>query len=494
MFIKKLFKKVNPLLLAILLVGFFLRIYKPAEFFMYSHDQDLAGWFVRDVINNHHLRLIGQETSTRGIFIGPLYYYLLIPFYLLFGMDPMGGVVMILILGIFCIWSFYYVFSKVVNEKSGLIASFLYAVSFYTIFNDREVVPTMPVILWTVWYFYGLNRLLVGKQKRGFLILSALTGLIWHLNMTLILLVPLIPLSLWLSKKKVVRKNLKGGLVLLLLFSLPLVLFETRHNFSQVRSFYISLTTHQDAITSGFEKFMQVILLMGKNADGLIWGSIEPFTYKMTFYLLVLASVFLVDKKAVKKKYAIVFLGWLLLYIGFFSVYSKNLSEYYLNGTIVLWIFVLTTGISYLISKKGTRKYGYLFLVLFAAVNLHQFFTIKVNKSGYLYRKAIVQEIKKDSREMNYPCVAVSYITKPGYDLGYRYLFFLEEMHVNQPSSSSPVYTVVYPLRRDIEVDRTFGIIGLIYPEYSSYTREGIIESCSGANSNLTDPLFGFTN
>jgi hypothetical protein len=232
---------------------------------------------------------------------------------------------------------------------------------------------------------------------------------------------------------------------------------------------------------------------MGKNADGLIWGSIEPVSYETTLLLLLAVAIYLIYKRVVKHKHVAIFLGWLALYVVFFSVYSKNLSEYYLNGTILLWIFILTIDVSYLLSRRKVRKYGYLILVFFAIVNSRQFFTLNVNKSGYLYRKAIVSEIKKDAKEMQYPCVSISYITKPGYDLGYRYFFWLADMHVNRPESWSPVYTIVFPLRRDIEVDRTFGHIGLIYPDYSIYTKEGIEKSCSGENSNLTDPMFGFT-
>ena len=93
-----------------------------------------------------------------------------------------------------------------------------------------------------------------------------------------------------------------------------------------------------------------------------------------------------------------------------------------------------------------------------------------------------------------YPCVAVSYITKPGYNLGYRYLFVLENMHVNNPESLSPVYTIVFPLDDTLfPVHKTFGAIGLIYPDYSRYNKEDVQKSCSGENSNLTDPMFGFT-
>jgi hypothetical protein len=126
--------------------------------------------------------------------------------------------------------------------------------------------------------------------------------------------------------------------------------------------------------------------------------------------------------------------------------------------------------------------------------NLYKFFTLNVNRSGYLYRKAIVAEIKKDSLKHGYPCISISYITDPGYELGYRYFFWLADLHVNHPDSMSPVYTIVFPLNDKLfPVDVTFGALGLIYPDYSRYTQEEVQISCSGENSNLTDPMFGFT-
>src|SRR3989344_4495206 len=97
----------------ILLLGFLLRFFKFSELYMFSHDQDLAAWVIRDILENGHLRLIGQQTSIAGVFIGALYYYLLIPFYFVFGMDPIGGVFLSLSLGILAIGSVYFVFSKI---------------------------------------------------------------------------------------------------------------------------------------------------------------------------------------------------------------------------------------------------------------------------------------------------------------------------------------------------------------------------------------------
>ena len=159
----------------------------------------------------------------------------------------------------------------------------------------------------------------------------------------------------------------------------------------------------------------------------------------------------------------------------------------------VIWIAVTALGIAYLFKRKDLKRWGKYILLLFAVVNLYRFFTLDINRSGYLERKAAVAEIKRDAKEKGFPCVAVSYITKPGYELGYRYFFWLEEMHVNHPASNSPVYTIVFPLRKDIKEHKAFGAIGLIYPDYKRYTKEGIEESCSGENSNLTDSMFGYT-
>ncbi len=63
-------KILPPLLLTTLLVGLIFRGFQLKDRFLYAHDNDLAGWIVKDILVDHHLRLIGQETSAKGIFIG----------------------------------------------------------------------------------------------------------------------------------------------------------------------------------------------------------------------------------------------------------------------------------------------------------------------------------------------------------------------------------------------------------------------------------------
>lgn len=314
----KKFLKRNKLFIVIVIIGFFLRIYNAEELFLYSHDQDLAGWFIRDVLVDKHLRLIGQETSTQGIFIGALFYYLLIPFYLIFGLDPIGGVYLVAFLGVITIASFYFVFKRIFREKEGLISAALYTFSFYTIFSDREVVPTMPVILWTVWFFYGIHLILIRKTNSAFILLGLLTGLIWHINASLFLVLPLIPLATILSKEKKSLKAICLGIGVLFFTSLPLVVFEFKHGFIQGRAFWTALTTNQYDIVSGYDKFLRTLNLAGKNIKGFLWGDLLDISFRTTFFLGLLLLTYLFVKKLISLNWAaIIVFSWIVLFVGF---------------------------------------------------------------------------------------------------------------------------------------------------------------------------------
>lgn len=476
----------NKFILAILLLGIFLRTHKPLEMFMYSHDQDLASWVIRDVLENHHIRLIGQETSSKGVFIGMGYYYLLIPFYLIFNMNPIGGLVLSTLFSTLTILSYYFIFTKIFNKKVGLIGALIYASSIYTVLTDRESVPTVPVMLWSVWFLYAQYLILKNKQLKGFLLSALLLGLVWHINLGLVILAPLPVISFLLSKKKLNIKAFIYAFMLLIFTSLPLIAFETRHNFSQTKAIFTSLQAKEVIATSRLEKFDRVMQLNVKNTNRLLGIDNFNIPKAYSFYGLLLAFTYLVYKKIINYKFAIISVYWLGIYTLFFTFNSINTSEYYLNGMIVIWIMIA--------ANFAQKKFVFPILAVFVLLNIHTFLNLPANKSGYLYRRAIISEIKADATIHNYPCVSISYITEPGYDFGYRYLFKLEQMHVNRPDSLSPVYTIVYPLSLvDGNIDRSFGALGLIYPDYESYDLDEVNITCQGENSNLTDPLFGFT-
>lgn len=224
--VKRCLKK-NPHLavfVLILLVGLFFRTYKAIEWFEFAHDGDLYSWIVKDIVVDKHIRLIGQMTTAHGIFIGPLFYYLLIPFFFLTKMDPVGAVIPITIIGVLTVASYYYVFSKLFNKEVGLIVSFFYAVLLSPVFFDRRVVPSTPTNLWLVWYFYTVVNILRGNYS-VLPILGLLTGLIWHIHIALLPALAVIPVAVVLSKKLPNTKQVVFSLLAFLVPFSPFLLF-----------------------------------------------------------------------------------------------------------------------------------------------------------------------------------------------------------------------------------------------------------------------------
>jgi 4-amino-4-deoxy-L-arabinose transferase-like glycosyltransferase len=526
--------KNNKLIVLILICAFLLRIYHLQELFYYSHDNDLSGWFIKDILVNHHPRLIGQETSTRGIFIGPLFYYLQIPFYILTGLDPIGSTLLVAILGTAAVGSIYFVFSKIWNRSTGFIGGLIYATSFYTILTDREVVPTMPVMLWTVWFLYALWLLLKNRQKWAWPIMGILLGLIWHLNFALVLVIPLIAIAFILSsntkvnsdsnkelgiknyefrlgKKMLELKALVIGLLYCVILSIPLFLFELRHNFQQVRSLFKALSTNQEDPVTGIDKWIRTFHLASKDVTSLLGTSIFSISIELVHVGLLLLLVYLIWKKYIEQKLGIILVLWIGLFLSFFSLYSKILSEYYLNGMIVVYIAILAVGLSTLLSFPRRWEPNYLYgfriksgmtwkvfigiigLSLFVLINLYRLFTIPLNRSGYIYRKAIIAEIKKDALDHGYPCTSISYITDPGSNLGYRYFIWRANLKTKPITQTVPVYTIIFPLKPIYKEDIAIGALGLIYPDYSRYTSDAVSKACEGPDWNLEEPMFGFT-
>jgi hypothetical protein len=491
---KKYIKYLPVILLVVL--AFFLRTYKAEAFFNYAHDNDLASWIIKDVLVNHHLRLIGQQTSVLGIFIGGLFYYLQIPFYLLGQMDPFYVVYLTVALGILSVISFFFVFSKIFDYKVGFIAALIYSVSKLIVFSDRQVFPTMPVMLWTVWYLYDLHLIYKGRQKEGFVLFGILFALIWHINIALYIIIPLAVLSWFLSKKKIEWKHLLLGIGLSAVLNLPLIMFEMRHGFQQTKSIIVSLTTQNNLIpetATGFAKLDRVVQLVEKNTSYIFLPSLSNIPIQTAFCLLIGIFIFLVIKKKISLDKILIFVLWQILYIAFFSINSLNVSEYYLDGMNVIWIAISAVFLAYLFEQKLLKIIIILTITSYSVWNTILILNPPLSKNGYIYKKAIIKYIKEDSMKHNYPCVSVSYITDPGYNLGYRYLFYISDMHANQPKSGSPVYTIVFPLSLVDKFDQRFGDLGLILPDYKKYNQKNVEKSCQGENANLTDPMFGYT-
>lgn len=474
-------KRHHIILFIILLIGLFFRTYQIVERFEFAHDGDLYSWIVKDIVLNHHFRLIGQETSAPGIFIGPLFYYMLVPFFIIFNMDPIGSTFLVALIGLLTIVSFYFVFSKLFKKEVGLISSFLYAVLLTTVESDRWVVPTVTNQLWSIWYLYALFMLIRGKFYI-LPLLGVLIGLIWHIHLALIPTLLAIPFAIFLGRK---FPNLKQMLISLLTFfvtSLPLIVFEIKHNFSQALSLINNLSYHQEGGSTGFYRLEKNFSMATGN--------------NVFFALLFLLSpILLIKVKLLSLKELIPLYVWVFGLILFFSLSSSPISEYYFSSTNAVFMALASLCLYFLFKYSKYLSLLVLFILSIILIkNLYSLINLDYYKKGYLERKGVVEYIVKDAYAKNFPCFSINYITSPGENVGFRYFFFLKNAHVAVPGRGSPVYSIVIPDEYALkEVRVKFGHIGVI-PPTDSPPRELVIDACSGANTNLTDPMFGYVD
>ncbi len=481
------------LLLIIICISVFFRAYKAYERFEYAHDGDIYSWIVKDIVVNKHLRLIGQETSQTGIFIGPLFYYSLVPFFLITNMLPTGAILFGLVLSILTILSYFYIFKKLVNVWVGLMAAFLQSVLLTRVLHDRWVVPTNTMFIWEIWFFYTVVN--IAKGNLNFLpLLGFLSGLIWHISLAEAPLLLSAIVALFLARKLPSKKDLIKTFIAFLVPVVPLILFETRHGFIQLKAIFNSFILSQES--SNFtEKFIKVLSHVSSNSYGLLFfperGSFPTNLIVATALLLIL--FFLSYKAFISKRIFLIIFTWFASMVLFFSFSSKGISEYYFTNIDTLFLIIIVFALAYIVKFKkiGIR----IILILFFAIlvnNLNLLVNIKDSANfGYKERQEITSYILKDSKKRNFPCVGISYITSIGNQFGFRYIFYLNGLKLTKPSLDVPVYNISLPFYlSDEKIDFRSGIIGVVKPREKDF--QNLKELCSAEDLNLTESLWGY--
>ena len=357
----------------------------------------------------------------------------------------------------------------------------------------------MSVMLWSIWYLFVIWRILNGK-KNGYLLIGFLVGLIWSINLQLVILLPLTLLAQIFSKKKINFKELFIGVLVAIILNIPFIGFEVRHGFQQTRALVTSLTTNKDYVAgtaTGFlPKLDRTMQLVYKNTTSLFGVNILNMDGKIMFWILITALSIMIYRKNINRKLGLLLFLWIAVYILFFTKVSLNISEYYLNGMNVIYILIFACGVNALIRKKRdpSTLVGMTVLVLFVILNFYSYFTRPVNANGYLQRKGVIAYIKDDAKKHNYPCVSLSFITSPGNNLGYRYFTWELGLKTKPITNAVPVYSIVFPLSMVDKFDKSFGALGLILPDYKKYNEKIIQKACEGADYTTAQPMFGFTN
>lgn len=205
--------------------------------FLFLLDQGRDMMAVKSIIYDHHPTLIGPSTSLRGVFQGPFWYYLLgLPTFI-FGGDPWGGVLLMLIISVAVIIVVYFWIRKLFGEKAGITTLFLFAISPEAAAAATYAWNPHPMWLLIVTYifsFYGV----INISTKFNLLLWPLIGLMFHFQTALavFILASSVIYIFFFSRKSILNRHFLVGVIFLLCTFLPQVLFDLRHDFLMTKS------------------------------------------------------------------------------------------------------------------------------------------------------------------------------------------------------------------------------------------------------------------
>ncbi len=362
-------------------VGAFLRLFRILETTTFLGDQGRDAIIMKSIVTLQNLPALGPITSVGSIYLGPLYYYLMSPWLLLFGFDPIGPSVGVAIIASLALLLQYFAIKDTINKETALISvifsTFSWALVEYSRFSwNPNLLP--QVALFSV---YTLFKAVETKKLRYFIFHGLLLSLAVQLHYLAIFLLPLtagVLLYQLVIAKKLIKQYFIKLFALITSFSLalsPFILFEFIHSFPNIKSVLRFSQENTAANTTPFFDELSNSLLSSFRY-AFQFNPHSNFTFVLTLILLALFVYGLKKKRSI----AYVVGSFFILIVGV-SLYRGPKYTHYLGGTYLL----LYVSLGYLMARiiKSNRIFG---LALSALIIIF-YISMQIPKYYFLFDK-----------------------------------------------------------------------------------------------------------
>ncbi len=246
----KHWRPVHSIAAAIVLLSLVLRVWNLPLGLHFQGDQGRDALIVSQIFTEADPVFIGPVTSVGNMYLGPFYYYFMLPFLLITYPSPVGPAIAVAILGAITTWLIFEIAHREFDFTTGSLAGFFYAINHSAIEYNRfswnpNISPFFAILL-----FFALLKVLRGKDKYLLLASFCFSVLIQLHYVTLLTALPIIFVGFWrvlqILRLKVKKRlsSLKSFLLfgslslMLFLASLaPLMLFDYKHEFLNAKAF-----------------------------------------------------------------------------------------------------------------------------------------------------------------------------------------------------------------------------------------------------------------
>lgn len=212
--LKKTNKEKNPksliLLAVILIIAAFLRAYRLNELMVFTSLQGREFLVARDALLSNKLPLVGVESAASGVFQGPIYTWLLMLSFSIFGLRPEPVAMIAALVGILVVWIIYILTEKYWGTSAAVVASLIFATSPLAVVYSRTPSHSSLVPLLSLLFFYCLFKL--ARSKRDKIVTwSATSAAIWaiatQVKISFIPLILLLPVAILLNIQRLTKSR-----------------------------------------------------------------------------------------------------------------------------------------------------------------------------------------------------------------------------------------------------------------------------------------------
>ncbi len=337
---RAVFKWELATLVVILLVGGFLRLYKIDQYLTFLGDEGRDVLIVRRMIQELHPALIGPQTSVGNMYLGPLYYYLMLPPLLLFNYSPVGPAVMVALFSLATIALIWWAGRQWFGRIEALAVSTLYAISSTTIIYSRSswnpnVMPFFALLtmygIWKVAKFGYWRWLVASAVSFAFVLQSHYLGL---------LLAPTIVLFVALSPKKTgFKKHIALAAIIFLLLMSPLLWFDLRHNFLNSRAIIAFFSNRQTTVNFKAYKAIPNLWPIWKDINAALFG-VRNALFSSIISILFPIGTLLSFKKRFNFLDQFFVLAWVTFGLIGLGLYKQHIYSHY-YGFLFPAVFLL---------------------------------------------------------------------------------------------------------------------------------------------------------
>lgn len=436
-----------------------------------DYDQEIGLVIVRSLVVDHKIVTIGPQASIAGVFIGPYFYYLTAPIFLLTKMNPAAMVVSNILNSILLLSAIYLIAKKLFNSKVALLSLIIYGCSAYLTSFDRNWWNPMLMPLVSLLTFYATYQYLKVKKTFWLLVGAVSSASLLHLHLSGFIIIAFYFLSLLIWGRKLIwnnKKTLPLIVAVYFMFLAPLIVYDLRHNLfntHQLINFVLGVKD-EESIKKGFtivsrdSSFLNNLQIFISLFGAIITDHVDRVKGTLAGIIITIAIAFSFWKKKRLSLVGQLFLLQIALTFIFIMFNGGSFLPYYLQSAFPITVILLALGISLL-----PRVAIVAVIALFLFVNIPPIVNYR-NPLGLTAKQEILEFIKEDAGSGDYVIDFVFNDPRTPLRFGFNYLFWYYGMQGReQPATSGQVkYKIVVPASQmeSSRLTKIYGDIGVI--------------------------------